>query len=167
MEHLSTLILLTLVLTTPFAVIESKDCKNKAPSRVELEEMFGKSVSCNDHRYDSCFDKSGKRIECPEPEGFVCYQNDRRIKIAVKFNSSDYAKRISISDGMKFWETVSAANQIIMLKGRGKSLDKVEKSQPMACESNFIEKYEYLTMEYWSKNCQGSMPGGVTITWKD
>jgi hypothetical protein len=165
MNHLSKILLLVLFIIFSFSPIVSANCKDKAPSKVALEEMFGKAVSCNS-RWTACTDKSGKQIECPEPEGFVCFENDRHIKIKVEFDSSERAKRISIFDGMNFWETVQAATQIIMLNGRGKFLKKVEKSGVGDCITERKEQYEYLTMDFYSRNCQGSMPGGVTLTWE-
>ena len=143
-----------------------KDTRNRAPSRNDLEQMFGQPVSCN-HSFAVCFDKSGKEVECPEPKDVICFQSERKIIIRVKFTTSNYAKTIQIFDGMAFWETVRAAEEIMMLNGRGRALKKADSSKNGDCATNFTEEYEFLSINYFSQNCQNSVPGGVTITWKD
>ena len=168
MTYLSKVFLFFLILAIVSSPTVTADCKHKAPSKSELEEMFGKPSSCNNH-YQVCKDLAGKEIECPEPKGYVCFENQRRIKIKVEFNSSNYAKRILIDGDGNYWEAAQAAEEIVMFNGRGKFLKKVEKvpTQEMGCLVNFIEEYEDLSMEYYYKNCQNSAPGGVTITWKE
>ena len=97
----------------------------------------------------------------------ICFQHERNIIVQAEFNSSNYAKIIRIYDVMSFFQTVRAAQEIILLHGRGRRLNKVDKLARFACESDFTEDYEFLSMRFVSSNCQGASPGGVTITWKN
>ncbi len=168
MRRLSKILLFIFVVVIAFSPTAIADCKRKAPSKSDFEVMFGKAVSCN-RRWSVCRDQSGKEIECPEPEGYVCFKNTSKIKIKVEFNSSNYAKRILIDDPSNSWEAFRAAEQIVMINGRGKFLKRVQKVPPpdAGCLHNFIEEYEDLSMEYYSIICQGSSPGGVIINWKE
>ena len=162
MIYLSTITLFILVLAFIFSPTASADCKYKAPSKAELEGMFGKPVDCDNPFPDDLILR--KPIEQPQTKGLVCFINKRRNIIKVEFDSSKRAKRISIftNDGSTDW----AAAEILMLNGRGKLIKKADKLPLLGCESNFIEEYESLSMEFHSKNCQGSMPVSVIITWK-
>jgi hypothetical protein len=139
----------------------------RAPSRSQLEEMFGQAVSCIP-QYSICRDKSGKEVKCPEPEGVTCFQNNQKIIIKVLFTVSNYAKTIEIYDGGVYWAAVRAAEEIIMLNGRGRTLKKPAEFEKLAsCNFNFTEEYEFLSMQFYGSGCQGSAPGGVTLMWKD
>ena len=162
MNYLSTITLFILALSFTFSQTVTADGKHKAPSRTQLEEMFGKPVDCDNPFLKGSI--SPKSKEQPQTNGLVCFVNKRSVVIKVEFNSSKRAKRISIfSDvGQVFWSAV----EILLLNGRGKLIKKVDKLPEGDCDSNFIEEYESLSMEYYSKGCQGSMPGSVIITWK-
>ena len=139
---------------------------NRAPSRTDLETLFGQPVNCRSAD-QVCRDDSGQPIKCPDPKGIVCFQNSRRILIQVKFSKRNRAETVIIYDGTRFFHTIRAAEEIIMIRGRGRSLKKADEQSKLGCESNFIDEYEFLSMHFVSKNCQGSMPGGVTINWKE
>ena len=164
-------IFLIIILAFVFVFNQASTAQSKSktksipPSQSNLEEMFGQPVSCNPDSA-TCFDlKSGNKITCPFTVGFTCFKNEQRVMIRVQFNEEKYAKKIVIFDANS-WAAVQAGNQIVMLNGRGRMLKKGDRFSG-SCDSDFTNEYEYLTMRYESKNCQGSHPGGVTITWKE
>ena len=160
------MLFLTAVLVTALSSTASAQDKSKAPFKKDLEEMFGQSVSC--HRpYNVCLDGAGKAVKCLEPAGYTCFESERKILVQAKFDASGLAKTIKIYDGMNFYQTVRVAEEIIMLNGRGRFLKKVTDKGEGECTDDFTEEYQYLSMRYYSKQCQGAMPGGVTITWKE
>lgn len=175
------LILLIFIFTVTFGFVQNStaqtkskstqkksksQAKNRAPSRSDIESLFGQAVDCELPRGTECFDASGKKTECPKWEGYVCFKGNRRIVIRVEFNSAGFAKRIISADGSDFPDANAAALQIIMLNGRGKLLKK-EQKPIVNCTFESTEEYEYLTIDYYTKNCQGSLPGGITIVWKE
>lgn len=168
------LILLIFIFAVTFGFVQNSQAqtkskskeKSRAPSRSDIEFMFGKAVACPPAVTD-CFDSSGKKVECPKMDEYICFQNKRKMLIHVEFNSSGFVKRIAVSNNTQFYAAVEAAKEIIMLSGRGKFLKKEQKGSEFACASEFSEEYAYLTMYYSSQNCMSSMPGSVTIIWKE
>ncbi len=176
------LILLIFIFTVTFGFVQNSQAqtksksnktksksqaKNRAPSRSDIESLFGQTIDCRLPRGTQCFDASGEKTECPKWEGYVCFKSNRRTIIRVEFNSAGFAKRIINGDGADFYEANSAAIQIIMLNGRGRLLKREQKTSPGSCAAEAAEEYEYLTMNLYSKSCLGSIPGGVTIIWKE
>ncbi len=140
--------------------------KSKAPTRSEIEELFGKAVNCNED-FGKCFDKSGKEINCPvESKEIICFRDERRSSIRAEFNKAGFAKKIILFNRSSSFQALRAAERIIMLNGRGRLLKKDKELTVMDCETSFTEDYEFLTMFLWGKGCQGLSPGGITITWK-
>ena len=118
------------------------------PSKSDLEKIFGKP------------------IECPTAlEEGVCY-NSRRGLVVVHFNSFDHAQSIMINTGVGLGAVTQIADEIIQKNNRGKLLNRIEKTKPGDCTTNYTEDYKYLTIEYYAYNCQNSMPASIEIVWK-
>lgn len=165
----SKIILLIVGIFIALSSVVVADGQGQPPSKKDLEEMFGQAVSCI-RRWQVCLDDKGKEIKCVEPKDTVCYKNDRNtMLINVHFDKSDFAKNVVISDGINFPEAVGLAEEIILLNGRGKLLKKVIDSSGEGnggCLTHITEEYQYLSMDYSSKQCINATPGTIIVTWK-
>jgi hypothetical protein len=127
---------------------QSQERCTAAPSKSSLKQILGAPVKCP------------SSVE----EERECFRPKQATLVTVQLNSSDKAPNIFIYENCNgIHGLTDLISRVVPKSMRGKFLKRVEK-KPL--DTNYVEEYECLRMEYFQDIGHGCAPASVNIDWE-